>query len=97
MYNPWVWVYDGNSFEEKIEKAEREIPILPIVVQQKFSTIGAFSIPLTDYMDETKEETYLYNSRRVLAMNSFLKRNKYYLVWSNQYFNIYKSNKKIKF
>lgn len=97
MYNPWVWIYDEYSFENKIKMAEKDITILPVVVQQKFSTIGGFSLPMLDYMGETKENTFIYNSARTIRMNRFLKRNDYKVVWSNQYFNIYKSNKRNKF
>lgn len=94
MYNSWVWIYDGSSFEQKIKKAETEIPILPIVVLQKFETISEFSKPINDYMDETKEESFLFNKKRTAVMNSFLERNEYEIIWSNAYFNIYRTNKK---
>ncbi|TGV02567.1 hypothetical protein [Flavivirga rizhaonensis] len=94
MYNPWIWIYDGYSFEQKIKKAETEIPVLPIVVLQKFETIGEFSRPMNDYMDETKEESFLYNKKRTTVMNSFLERNEYEIIWSNSYFNMYRTNKK---
>ena len=43
-YNPWVWIYDHVSFEDKLSTAETEIEGLPIVVQQKFTTIWEFFI-----------------------------------------------------
>ncbi len=88
----WVWVYDSYTFERKLKEAENEIEALPIVVLQKFETIGGFSEPVKDYMDETKEETYNYKRGRVKAMNAFLKRNNYSIVWSNDYFDILKPN-----
>ena len=92
MYNSWVWVYDSYTFEKQLWRAEHEINELPIVVQQKFETIRAFSDPDPDYMSETKTETYHYKSGRVKAMNAFLKRNNYNIIWSNSHFNIYKHN-----
>nr|WP_262902548.1 glycosyltransferase family 39 protein [Winogradskyella sp. SM1960] len=92
MYISWVWVYDGVMFKKQLERAETEIDILPIVVQQKFETIGQFSTPDPYYMSESKEEDYRYNRNRVKAMNDFLERNNYKIVWSNDYFNIYQSN-----
>jgi hypothetical protein len=92
MYTSWIWVYDSHKFEKQLKRAEREIEKRPIVVQQKFQTIGSFSAPMTDYMDPEKEESYLYKKGRVRAMNSFLKRNPYQLVWSNAYFNIFKAS-----
>lgn len=90
MFNSWVWVYDGVMFKKQLDRAEEEIGILPIVVQQKFETIVAFSEPILDYMSEDKEENYRYNKGRVIAMNNFLQRNNYEIVWSNTHFNIYK-------
>ncbi len=90
MYISWVWVYDSRTFKKQLLRAERETKILPVVVQQKFNTIVTFSEPLLDYMSESKEESYIYKQGRVKAMNSFLKRNKYKIVWSNTHFNILK-------
>lgn len=89
----WVWVYDSKTFETKIKQAEETIPYLPIVVQQKFRTIVSFSEPDENYMSENKEESYIYKKGRVIAMNNFLKRNNYEVIWSNSRFNILKSNK----
>lgn len=94
MYNPWVWIYDGHSFEKNIARAEKEIGVLPIIVQQKFDTVGSFSQPITNYMSESQDTSVFFDKRRVVAMNAFIKRNNYEIVWSNPYFNIYKSNKK---
>ena len=90
MGNSWVWVYDGVTFENKLKEAEANIKILPVIITQKFYTIGEFSEPIDDYFSETKEESYLYNSKRVKAMNDFLLRNQYEIVWENSFFNILK-------
>ncbi|GAA3639266.1 hypothetical protein [Flavivirga jejuensis] len=94
LYNPWVWIYDSASFKRKINKAEEEIEVLPIVVQQKFETIFEFSKPMVDYLDETKNDSNSYSQKRTIIMNNFLKRNDYRVVWSNAYFNIYRTNKR---
>lgn len=94
MNTPWVWVYSGEMFEEKLKKAEKEIDVLPIVVQQKFETIVAFSEPLDDYMSENGIDNNLHSNARSKAMNDFLSRNDYQIVWSNDYFVIYKPNEK---
>ncbi|MCT4630682.1 hypothetical protein, partial [Winogradskyella sp.] len=91
MYNPWVWIYDYNSFEKKLTKAESEIQILPIVVQQKFETIYEFSEPIKDYMSTNKENNNFHSNERNSVMNDFLRRNKYKITWSNDYFNVYLS------
>ena len=92
-YNPWPGIYDHNSFEKKIKKAENEIKELPIVLIQKFETIIDFSKPLPDYMISEKNHTILHGSKSIALMNSFLKRNNYQEVWSDSYFSIYKSVK----
>ncbi|MUU79656.1 hypothetical protein [Winogradskyella endarachnes] len=91
MYNPWVWIYDYNSFEKKLLKAEREIPNLPIVLQQKFDTFYNFSEPIFEYMSTEKLNSNSHSNERNLVMNSFLNRNKYKIIWSNRYFNVYQS------
>lgn len=88
----WVWVYDSRTFDNQIRKAESKICKRPIVVQQKFKTIMSFSDPIDDYMSEDKKEGYIYKKGRVKAMNAFLKRNNYKIIWSNSHFNIYKSS-----
>ncbi|MFK7831761.1 MAG: hypothetical protein AB8B52_00660 [Winogradskyella sp.] len=95
MYNPWVWIYDYNSFEKKLLKAEREIPVLPVVVQQKFETIYSFSEPITDFMSTQKENSNFHSNERNAIMNAFLERNNYRIVWSNSYFNVYQSKEEI--
>ena len=87
----WVWVYDSKTFEAKLKQAEGKVPYLPIVVQQKFKTIVSFSEPDEYYMSENKEEGYIYKKGRVIAMNAFLKRNDYKVIWSNSHFNILKA------
>ena len=90
MYNPWVWIYDSANFKNKLEKAEREIAEKPVVVQQKFNTIGAFGDPVTDYMKENQPNSMRYNALRTKEMNDFLERNHYEIAWSNDYFVIYR-------
>lgn len=90
MYNPWVWIYDGASFSNKLKKAVSERPYLPIIVQQKFETIGGFGVPSEFYLREDKtREVYSYNLERVITFNTFIKENRYSILWSNDYFNIY--------
>jgi len=62
-------------------------------VQQKFETISTFSEPIQDYMSTSKGNTNLHSNERNAIMISFLERNNYSIVWSNEYFNIYQSQK----
>ncbi|CAH8292687.1 hypothetical protein EV196_10367 [Mariniflexile fucanivorans] len=98
MYNPWIWIYDSYSFKKNMERAETEIDVLPVIVQQKFETIFYFSEPTEYYLNDKIKDDIRYNngfdSERVKLMNSFILRNDYEIVWSNAYFNIFKSNKK---
>jgi hypothetical protein len=93
-YNPWIWIYDHVSYEKKIATAEKDIEVLPIVVQQKFTTIREFSVPMDDYLDEHKELSNTYHPGRAIVTNNFLEQHDYKLIWSNDYFNIYKSDDK---
>ncbi|WP_353778101.1 hypothetical protein [Winogradskyella sp. 3972H.M.0a.05] len=93
MYNPWVMVYDENSFVEKLTKAEAQREQLPIVVQQKFNTVASFSDPIPNYLNSEEPTGRHYNKVRSKAMMDFLERNDYEIVWSNPYFNILKASK----
>lgn len=98
MYNGWVWIYDSNSFEKKLNKAEKQIATYPVVVLQKFETTIKFSEPIPNYMSEnlvdTKGLINTYDGKKNALMNGFLLRNDYQVVWSNAYFNILKTQKK---
>lgn len=91
----WVWVYDPNSFQRAIERAETAMNECPIVLIQKFVSIGDdFSAPLDPYLDENRPDDYLWNSHRTRIMNQFLNRHVYEPIWSNEYFEILQSKKK---
>lgn len=95
MYNSWVWIYDSHSFEKKLNQAEKEIKVYPIVVAQKFETTLDFSEPIPNYLDENLINTEglinAYDGRKNAFFNAFLTKNDYKIIWSNDYFNIYKT------
>ncbi|MDT0559248.1 hypothetical protein RM697_11340 [Ichthyenterobacterium sp. W332] len=93
LYNPWPWIFNGELFEQKLNKAETTIEKLPIIVQQKFETIYQLSEPFNDYLDEEREDSERFNASRTKAFNTFLEKHNYQIVWNNAYFNIYKSEK----
>lgn len=93
-YNPWVMIYDSQLFKDKLEKAEKEIEQLPVIVQQKFSVIYRFEDPDPSYIQEGFPNKGHYNSERNKFMNKFINRNNYEIVWSNSRFNIYISPQK---
>lgn len=90
MYNSWPWIYDQVTFEKKLRAAEENRDRLPIVIQQKFETIGRFSKPNLQYLSNDIEETYLHNNKISEVFISYLNRYDYKMVWSNSHFNIYK-------
>jgi hypothetical protein len=91
-YNPWPGIYDHYSFEKKINKAEQNIEVLPVVLIQKFNTIIDFSDPLPNYMVPEANDAILHGSKSIKIMNDFLERHDYKEVWSDNYFTIYKSS-----
>ncbi|WP_194765856.1 hypothetical protein [Tamlana sp. I1] len=95
MYNSWVWIYDSHTFENKLKQAEKEIEVYPIVVAQKFETILDFSKPIPNYLDSNLTNTHgvinAYDGRKNEFLKTFLIDNDYEIVWSNAYFNIYKT------
>lgn len=97
MFNSWVWIYDSQSFDKKLKQAEKRIKIYPIVVTQKFETILEFSKPIPNYLEEnltnTKGLIIAYDTKKNASMNTFLNNNDYEIVWSNEYFNIYKTER----
>lgn len=95
MYNPWPWIYDSYSFSKNLKRAEKEIEVLPVIVQQKFETIGSFGEPSIDYMSVDRTDGYTYSKGRMKAINNFIKNNEYEIVWSNKHFNIYQSKKRL--
>ena len=97
MYNSWVWIYDSATFQQKLNKAEKEIKVYPTVVVQKFETIRYFSEPIPNYLSENLGHTEGlindYDANRNKSMNAFLRNNDYKIVWSNAYFDIFETKK----
>lgn len=98
LYNSWVWIYDHNSFKKQLYRAENEIDIYPVVVIQKFDSHNGFSAPIPNYLVNTKDpkgqplvENDLLKNKYIKA---FLERNAYEIVWSNDFFDILKTQKK---
>ena len=96
LHNPWVWIYDSHSFSEHLKRAEKETYVLPVIVQQKFETIFDFSEPTAYYLTDKIQLDSRYNNgfdlKRVKAMNAFILKHDYHIIWSNDYFNIFMPN-----
>lgn len=86
--NSWVWVYDANSLDQAIRQAQQRNKKLPVVMIQRFMTIGKFSSPIDQYLDPRRQNDYFWNDRRTQVMIDFLASNNYATVWSNPYFEI---------
>lgn len=89
VYNSWPWVYSGNLYTKLLERAEREIPTLPVVVVHNFHTSNIWSDIVTDKLVVGDQQNIRYNLEQMRATNSFLERHNYQIVWTNGYFDIY--------
>ncbi|MEM1002983.1 MAG: hypothetical protein AAGH46_10080 [Bacteroidota bacterium] len=89
MYNSWPWIYDAVSFEKKLNSAKINRKQLPVIIIQKFETIGRFSPPNPDYLSSEAKETYFHTNRTAVVMKQFLAKNKYVKDWTNDYFEIH--------
>ena len=89
MYISWPWVYDSANFEKKLKKASKFRAERPVVVLQKFETIGAFSKPQQDYLSFDLEDSFFHTNKTAKVMGDFLIDNNYQMVWTNSYFEIH--------
>lgn len=98
LYNPWVWIYDHNSFKKQLLRAENEIKTYPVVVVQKFDSHNGFSPPIPNYLKSTTNHKGIPLLQNELLKHKqtqqFLTRNAYKIVWSNDFFDILKTQKK---
>jgi hypothetical protein len=89
LYTAWPWCYSPESMQAKIEKAEKEIPGMPVVVREKSGLGPDWEIP-SDYWDDTTlEDSWDYKAGRIILIQDFIKQHDYKLVWENELFQIY--------
>lgn len=79
LYNSWPGLYTSNQFECLIEKAQIENTKYPVVLKQKIISRRADWPKDNSVDDDNKQE----------LMETFLKNNKYDMVWNNRSFEIY--------
>jgi hypothetical protein len=75
-------------FAQKLLRAEKEIDALPVIVIQKFNTLGSFSDQDKEYFSEKKDKTFIFNPYTVKLMKDFIDLHQYEIVWSNNFFDI---------
>ncbi len=90
LYDSWLMSSAGLPLKLKIERAYRENRPLPLVIRQKFETIGHFGIPYDDYISDNRESTRYVSQEQTKLFNQFLLDNKYKVVWQNSHFILYK-------
>lgn len=79
LYNAWIDLYSPDQLRQAIEKADKENPNLPFVVRSKFNTMNS-------YWPQYKSSERDSENRTI--MEDFIKRNKYSLLWQNDFFEI---------
>lgn len=87
LYNPWVFTYDPDALERKLNKAENEREKLPVMVRDK--GIPSLWYEQDEFWDDRNApEDYFHNNRKLNLIHSFIARHKYHVVWENEVFQI---------
>ncbi|GHT53319.1 hypothetical protein FACS189446_0410 [Bacteroidia bacterium] len=90
--NPWVWVYDSESFKRNLDLAVAHIP-LPVVLRQKCQPIGGYwTVPVSMNVQDYESKglyDYYYKQGSLDYFEKFLHNNQYQVVWENNLFTIY--------
>jgi hypothetical protein len=89
IYSAWPWCYSPETMQAKIEKAEKEIKVMPVVVREKSGLGGNWEIPEEHWDDTTLPDNWQYKAGRIRLIQDFIKRHNYKLVWENELFQIY--------
>ncbi|MEI6752090.1 MAG: hypothetical protein WCK78_02885 [Paludibacter sp.] len=87
--SPWLIAMSGSSLSNKIERVKKIKKTLPLVIRQKFPTIGGFGIPSDQFLSSTKNGNLYFSQEQIRVFNNFLIENKYKIIWQNTYFNLY--------
>ncbi len=95
LNDSWLISSASKPLKQKIERLNKKKRGLPIVVRQKFETIGDFGLPNEKYLSNEREETLYVSGVQTAIFNKYLIDNNYKEVWSNAYFIIYAPNKDI--
>lgn len=86
---PWLIGMSGSNLSNRIERVKKIKKTLPLVIRQKFATIGGFGISSNQFLSSTKEGTPYFSQDQIRVFNNFLIENKYKIIWQNTHFNLY--------
>ena len=90
LYNPWVWAYDVDNMKRQLERAEKEISTLPVVIREKGNLPGTDWLEVSPGWNRTDlPDTYIYKHGKIILINQFLDRHGYRLIWQNKLFQIW--------
>jgi hypothetical protein len=94
LYTAWPWCYSPETMKTKIDQAEKEIKVLPVVVREKSGLNPDWEIPQEHWDDTTLPDDWEYKAGRIVLIQDFIKRHHYKLVWENELFQIYLPGKR---
>jgi hypothetical protein len=92
LYNSWLGGYPVGSFVRQLSRAEKQINVLPVLVIQKFNSLNEYLEPESEYFSEKREKTFLFNPNIVPILKEFIRKYNYEIVWSNEHFDIFKTD-----
>ena len=93
LHDSWLVGISGNAFQVKLNRIKNEKNPLPMVVRQKFETIGEFGKPTAEYNIDNLESITVISKEQTKLFNQFLIENRYKVVWENTYFILYAPQK----
>jgi hypothetical protein len=93
LHDSWLVGMDSTSFTKKIKRSRIEDNPLPLVLRQKFETIGYFGVPSDDYISDNRKSTIYVSQEQTIFFNKFLLENNYHVVWENSHFILYEPKK----
>jgi hypothetical protein len=95
LHDSWLVGLGSASFKRKIDRVYKENRPLPLVIRQKFDTIGAsFGIPNDEYISDNRTSTKFVSQEQTRMFNQFLLENNYKIIWQNSHFVLYAPQEK---
>jgi hypothetical protein len=90
LHNSWLTGLNKASFSRMVEGIAKGNRPLPIVIRQKFETIGEFSTPSDNYISDDRNSDLYVSQEQTRMFNQFLINNNYKAVWNNDHFVLYR-------
>jgi hypothetical protein len=88
LNDSWFAGKSSSYFLSKLENVLKENKPLPLVLRQKFRTIGYFGEPSDEYLSDNQDDGYI-NRDINNSFNRFLTENRYGVIWQNSHFILY--------